>query len=335
MISIVSPCYNVEPYLPRYIDSIISQTYTDWELILVDDGSDDRSGAICDEYAARDERIRVIHKQNAGVSEARNAGIELCRGKYLAFFDTDDWIEPDTLRILSEACESTGCDMAACDVFCVTQSADNGMVRVPDKKWGNIRENRVVSGKEMYYGVLNKSATIFNKLFSFDKVRKLRFDRRKHYGEDTDYLLRAMEQIQSAVLSPYMGYNYFFKRPGNVVSHGIDKRTLELIDNAIEVYHTLKKIGLNALGVYRIHVAVMEALRKIPVEQLGDDSMKIYLNACKDAVRLPPLRDRVMFFCDRHFSMYAKRRYLMNLLFPGFRTLWKRLKLFCLGEAGR
>jgi len=99
-VSIVVPVYNVERYLERCIDSILAQTYTNFELILVDDGSPDNSGAICDRYAEQDTRVSVIHQENGGVSKARNAGIERAQGKYLIFVDSDDWIEKNHIELL-------------------------------------------------------------------------------------------------------------------------------------------------------------------------------------------------------------------------------------------
>lgn len=97
MISIIVPIYNSAKYLAQCIDSIICQSYTDWELILVDDGSKDQSGRICDEYAKQDHRITVIHQPNKGVSSARNVGIAIAKGEYLCFVDADDWLEPSFL----------------------------------------------------------------------------------------------------------------------------------------------------------------------------------------------------------------------------------------------
>ena len=89
-LSIIVPVYKVEPYLPKCIDSILAQTFSDFELILIDDGSPDRCGEICDEYAARDDRVVVIHRENRGVSAARNAGLDAARGEYIGFVDSDD-----------------------------------------------------------------------------------------------------------------------------------------------------------------------------------------------------------------------------------------------------
>lgn len=97
-VSVIVPVYKAEQYLHRCVDSILSQSLTDWELILVDDGSPDRSGAICDEYAAKDRRIKVFHKENGGVSSARNLGLEMMVGEWVTFVDADDWIASDTLE---------------------------------------------------------------------------------------------------------------------------------------------------------------------------------------------------------------------------------------------
>ena len=103
VISVIVPIYKVEQYLRQCVDSILNQTHSALEVILVDDGSPDGSGKICDEYAARDSRVRVIHKKNGGLSDARNAGIDIARGDYIAFVDSDDWLEPDTYESMLAA----------------------------------------------------------------------------------------------------------------------------------------------------------------------------------------------------------------------------------------
>lgn len=98
MISVIVPIYNIQEYLPQCIDSIINQTYTELEIILVDDGSTDSGGSICDEYALNDSRVKVIHKKNGGLVSARKAGIRAAHGEYITFVDGDDWIERDTYQ---------------------------------------------------------------------------------------------------------------------------------------------------------------------------------------------------------------------------------------------
>lgn len=116
MISVIVPVYKVEPYLRRCVDSILAQTYADFELILVDDGSPDNCGAICDSYAEQDARVRVIHQENGGLSAARNAGIEAAQGEYLTFIDSDDLITVDCLEILYLTLNKAGADIAVGDM---------------------------------------------------------------------------------------------------------------------------------------------------------------------------------------------------------------------------
>ena len=111
LISVIVPIYKVEPYLRQCVDSVLNQTHTDLEVILVDDGSPDGCGAICDEYAAKDARVKVIHKENGGLSDARNAGLNVMRGAYVSFVDSDDWLELTALESLYAAMERTQADM--------------------------------------------------------------------------------------------------------------------------------------------------------------------------------------------------------------------------------
>ena len=111
LISIIIPVYNVERYLPQCIDSIIAQTFHDWELILVDDGSTDRSGAICDEYSLKDTRIRVIHKQNSGQADSRNIAIQMAEAELVGFVDSDDFIHRQTYEIALKTAEKYNADI--------------------------------------------------------------------------------------------------------------------------------------------------------------------------------------------------------------------------------
>ena len=118
-LSVIVPVYNTEKYLRECIDSILAQTFRDFELILVDDGSTDGSGAICDEYAKQDERIRVIHQENGGITVARKSGVRAARGEYVTFVDSDDWIDKDMYRIMLE--EETA-DIRICNLIKATNT---------------------------------------------------------------------------------------------------------------------------------------------------------------------------------------------------------------------
>ena len=134
LISVIIPVYNVEEYLRECVDSVINQTYKNIEILLIDDGSTDSSGRICDEYAAKDERIRVVHQQNAGPSKTRNTGLNNAKGKFIYFVDSDDYIESNTLELLLNTAEANGADLVFFDAH---SFSDDG---------ANIGQGYVVSG---------------------------------------------------------------------------------------------------------------------------------------------------------------------------------------------
>ena len=172
-ISIIVPVYNVEPYLRRCVDSILAQTFTDFELILVDDGSPDNCGAICDEYAEKDSRIHVIHQENGGLSAARNAGIDYAHGEYLCFVDSDDLLSAEYCRLLLDALAHTNRKIAACS-----------MLRFEEESVLPPQNNSVTLGniKKMPYALflkkqMNKEIEIgvCNKLFHRSVFTNIRF----------------------------------------------------------------------------------------------------------------------------------------------------------------
>lgn len=140
MVSIIVPVYNAEQYLRRCVDSILNQEYTDFEVFLVNDGSTDSSGDICEEYGNKDTRVNVIQKENTGVSDSRNLALDRARGKYLQFLDSDDWITPDATRLFVRAAEEYGCDMVISDFYRVVGE------RLSPK--GDIEEEGVLTQEE-------------------------------------------------------------------------------------------------------------------------------------------------------------------------------------------
>jgi len=173
-ISIIIPVYKVEKYLSRCLDSVLSQTYTDFEVILIDDCSPDSSGAICDEYAKKDKRIKVIHREkNGGASAARNLGLETCKGKYISFVDSDDYIVPEYLGTLVNVLESNQADVAQCGFYHVVNEV------VEKNEQVTFQENYT---KEQAYGLLYGDGRndvlnflLWNKLFKKEKIQNLRF----------------------------------------------------------------------------------------------------------------------------------------------------------------
>ena len=138
LISVIVPVYNMEQYLERCVNSIVDQTYRNLEIILVDDGSIDRSPRMCDEYAAKDGRIKVVHKVNGGLSDARNAGLQVATGTYIGYVDSDDWIEPQMYQRMYEACIEHQAQVAVCRYAKIYRDhvdrEGNGQVTVFDRE---------------------------------------------------------------------------------------------------------------------------------------------------------------------------------------------------------
>ena len=260
MVSIVVPIYNAENYLRRCVDSILNQEYTDFELLLVNDGSTDASGDICEEYGAQDPRVIVIQKENTGVSDSRNRALDRARGKYLQFLDSDDWITPDATRLFVRAAEEYGCDMVISDFYRVVGE------RLSTK--GDIEEEGVLTREEFaahmmenpadfYYGVL------WNKLYRRDIVEEhnLRMDTDINWCEDFMFNLEYIRyaKVFYALHAPIY---YYVKRKGSLASQGINiSKTVKMKLNVFEYYNNFYKHVLeeedyekNRLQVYRFFI---------------------------------------------------------------------------------
>ena len=194
MVSIIVPVYNVEQYLCQCIDSLLAQTYRETEIILVDDGSPDHCGDICDSYAEQDPRIRVIHQENAGVSAARNAGLSIARGEYIGFVDPDDWITPGMYGRLLECIENYNADIAVCGYTYCSETGE------PDETRPYVyRPEECLDRKEAMRRMADIPPSlrhvVWNKLFRLELVRGIRFPEDFRSSEDvvflTDCLLKA------------------------------------------------------------------------------------------------------------------------------------------------
>ena len=154
-ISVIVPVYRVEPYLRRCVDSILSQTFTDFELILVDDGSPDNCGAICDEYALKDSRVRVIHKQNGGLSDARNAGIDMAKGEFLTFIDSDDLVAPEYLNRLYRSIKSSAAEISICNML---PFKDGSSPQIEEQNSNDSK--RIISGRDACLSIYRMDGTV-------------------------------------------------------------------------------------------------------------------------------------------------------------------------------
>lgn len=196
-ISIIIPIYNVENYLEKCIQSVLNQTYKDFELLLIDDGSTDNSVKICDDYAQKDNRIRVIHKTNGGVSTARNEGIRNARGEYLGFIDSDDYIEPNMYETLINNIEEYGCDISICGFKVFDEDTDT-VERVQDSGRLELLNQEQLVSKETDMPWSIRLDTI-NKLFRKKTIEGLYFREDLKCAEDTLFLHEAIRKMNSGV----------------------------------------------------------------------------------------------------------------------------------------
>lgn len=204
VVSVVIPVYKAEKYLRRCLDSLIAQSYKNWQAICIDDGSPDSSPAILDEYAARDERFVVVHKQNAGVSAARNDGIKNATGKYIHFLDADDWVDADFYQSMLRVARNTKADMAVAGF-------------VTDNKYTKpIKYKNTVVAKGIYNKLRASFALtdsyVWRYLFKADFIRKnnLQFDTNLIAQEDTLFVLDAIARADSVATVPGVSYHYMF-----------------------------------------------------------------------------------------------------------------------------
>lgn len=208
MISVIVPVYNVEQYLDKCIESLVHQTYKDIEIILVDDGSTDRSLEICHRWCQKDERIKVVHKENEGVSSARNIGLNIMKGQYVFFIDADDWIETDCLQDMID-CMSDSVDIVNCD-FQVTEEpgCQYNQFSYPQRYGLLLKEDCIAD----YYHLKLYTQTVWGKLFKKELWDEVRFQKLK-YSEDTYAMFEIIEKSRNIYLLDKR-YYYYLQRNG-------------------------------------------------------------------------------------------------------------------------
>ena len=235
MISVIVPVYNLGQLVVRCVESIIAQEYRDLEIIIVDDGSTDGSSELCDTLAARDGRIRVIHKQNGGLSSARNAGLAASAGDYISFIDGDDYIAPEMYRILADDIEAFQADIAQCGCEIVWEDKTvlrNGTGQV--YRW--TRDEGII---QLLSGKLIEPS-VWNKLYRRSVLDGLCFDETIKLSEDIPFNIAAFQRAATITFRDECCYKYV-KREGSLTRTAFSKRNIPTI-------YQLKKIEESLAG---------------------------------------------------------------------------------------
>lgn len=224
LISVIVPVYKVEPYLDRCVQSIVDQTYTNLEIILVDDGSPDNCPAMCDAWATKDSRIRVIHKANGGLSDARNAGMAIAKGEYIGFVDSDDWIEPRMYQRLGEAITGTDSDIASCGARRVWVDER------PDQDLCGGSRDGILDGDDAMKALITTDGlvqTVWNKLYRSDIAKAVSFPVGQLY-EDEFWSWRVFALAKRVVTVEGSYYNYL-QRDSGIMGMGFSAKSVSVI----------------------------------------------------------------------------------------------------------
>ncbi|MBE7076413.1 MAG: glycosyltransferase family 2 protein [Clostridiales bacterium] len=242
-ISVIIPVYNSEKTLERCLNSVIVQTHKDYEVILVDDGSKDNSLNICFEFAKKDSRIKVVHKENGGPSSARNKGLSVSEGQYVSFIDSDDSIDSDFLEKLIQGFENKGVDLVI------------SAIRIEGfkNKFVGFNENAILEKNKFnrfftqdnFYGLMSSSC---NKLYLREKIKHY-FPEDIHNGEDAIFNINYLRSCQKIVLTNDISYNYYYENKESLTKRYTDKRFDDMLktSNILKEYFIENKIDSNKI----------------------------------------------------------------------------------------
>lgn len=241
-VSIIVPVYNAEKFLHQCIDSILVQSFTDWEMILVDDGSKDASGRICDEYAAKDERIRGVHKENTGVSDTRNKGLDVARGKYLFFLDADDfWLRTDCMSLFVQKAEEYDLDIVRGEYSAMHEDGTFAWSRETPKESRQYAGRVLSSAEFLEYGIHGENF-LWVSMFKRSCIGNLRFEKDRIFLEDMLFYSTLLLQDLKCMYLPDIRFYAYRKNEGSA-------------SNSVNV----KKLADSFSMCYRFHELALQA----------------------------------------------------------------------------
>lgn len=264
LISVVVPVYNTNKYIRRCIDSILSQSFSDFELIVVDDGSPDNCGEICDQYSEKDKRVRVLHQDNAGVSAARNNGVKIAKGDYITFIDSDDWVDQNFLQRMYSVCESNNAQMCICKLKMLDNERSDQT---------EINPTEIMSGRE----AIEKHGYIMDyrfrgpyvKLIKRDIVLAHPFPLGRKYGEDAACVYLWMWDCNTIAELDEV-YYYYFQHEDSCVHEEFNWKRLDNFFTYDELLDFYKKQQMNGLYEFTLQKYICEILSDFEISKIFD-----------------------------------------------------------------
>ena len=228
LISVIVPIYKVEKYLSKCVDSVVNQTYKNLEIILVDDGSPDNCPKICDEYAKQDSRIKVIHKENGGLSDARNAGMKIATGEYVAFIDSDDYISDDFIETLYTTMKAENSDIVECDIV----KFEDGTPPVIEKENCEVNSFLTEKGLSLLIAENKFHQHVWNKLYKSEIALKIPFAKGK-LNEDEFWTYQIFGQAEKVTKINKSMY-FYLQRSGSIMGENFNLRRLDALEAKAE-----------------------------------------------------------------------------------------------------
>lgn len=287
LISIIVPIYNVEQYLERCIRSIVNQTYSNLEIILVDDGSPDNCPQICDEWAKKDSRIKVIHKENGGLSDARNAGMQIATGDLIGFVDSDDWIHPQMYEKLFVSMEQQDADIAACQFIKRTSLTQS------DFELSDINENQIVYDTEEALKELildgKVKQVVWNKLYKKELIQDIWFEVGK-YNEDEFWTYQIIAKASRVATMDYVGY-YYFQRSDSIIGERYSLKRLDGLEGKEKRFEFIKKYypSLESTARLNLFYSLCYAYQCC-LRSLGEEEFRIARNKICSMLKKNPIK---------------------------------------------
>lgn len=278
LISVIVPVYNVEAYLGRCMDSILAQTYQNLEVILVDDGTKDASDKICDDYAARDPRVKVIHKENGGLSSARNAGIDIARGDYLGFVDSDDWIEPEMYETMLSLAQKYEVKLVCAGRYDFSSRRNEKTVGLCPKK------EEVITGMELLGRTFTWDgcdSAAWDKLYHRSLFETIRYPLGQ-ISEDVAMFYKLAELVDRAVMCDKPLYNYYH-RPGSITTAKLSDKTFHFPRHTAVIYDYIRENHpeLTDQARYLRVRGLITAMQAIDLA--GEEARKTYASIYRDS----------------------------------------------------
>ena len=268
LITIIVPVYKVEKYLAKCIENIINQSYANLEIILIDDGSPDNCGEMCDNYAREDKRIKVIHKENGGLSDARNRAIDITTGKYILLVDSDDYLEKNAVEYLSNVANKYNADIVIGQSNLVYEGKEGKKVKVYSDFTREDSQEEIYNAEQALEMMLYNSKftnNALNKLYRTTLFEDIRYPVGKLY-EDLATTYKLISKSEKIVLGKKITYNYLTDRNDSIMNKKFDLRRMQGLEFTEEILDFVKKYypNIEKSAISRLYMECIFILLKIP-----------------------------------------------------------------------